>query len=102
MSPSIWWDRGIALRAAEALRAGGYADAITLLGDEPHGPYHRPPLSKTFLSGDKTEDELLIRSADAYAQANVTLLLGRRAVRIDRSAKQVFLDDGTVLDEVAR
>ena len=40
-----------AVATAEALRAGGHAGTITLLGDEPHGPYHRPPLSKGWLAG---------------------------------------------------
>ena len=39
------------LRAAEALREGGYAGRLTLVGDEPHAPYDRPPLSKQVLSG---------------------------------------------------
>ena len=38
------------LRAAEALRKRGYAGTITLVGDEPHKPYDRPPLSKQVLS----------------------------------------------------
>ena len=39
------------LRAAESLRASGYAGAITVVGDEPHLPYNRPPLSKEALRG---------------------------------------------------
>ncbi len=35
-------------RAAEALRKGGYDGTITLLGEEPEGPYLRPPLSKDY------------------------------------------------------
>jgi len=47
-----------------SLRQGGYEGKITVIGDEPDLPYHRPPLSKDFLSGDKEIDEILIRPAE--------------------------------------
>jgi 3-phenylpropionate/trans-cinnamate dioxygenase ferredoxin reductase subunit len=40
------------VQVSESLRAGGYAGAITMLGDEPYPPYHRPPLSKAWLAGE--------------------------------------------------
>jgi len=75
-----------------SLRQAGWEGGITLIGDEPNVPYHHPPLSKDYLSGEKTADELLIRPDTAYADANVTLKLGQRAVKIDRSAKTVLTD----------
>ena len=39
------------LRAAEALRERGFAGSLTIIGDEPHEPYDRPPLSKQVLKG---------------------------------------------------
>ena len=42
------------LRAAEALRDEGFTGSLTLIGDEPHVPYERPPLSKGMLTGEKT------------------------------------------------
>jgi len=39
------------VQAAESLRTLGFAGSITLLGEEPYGPYHRPPLSKAWLAG---------------------------------------------------
>ncbi|BCI88042.1 hypothetical protein NIIDMKKI_32480 [Mycobacterium kansasii] len=39
------------LRAAEALRDNGFRGALTIIGDEPHEPYDRPPLSKQVLKG---------------------------------------------------
>jgi len=75
-----------------SLRQAGWEGGITLIGDEPNMPYHHPPLSKDYLSGEKTADELLIRPDTAYADANVTLKLGQRAVKIDRSAKTVLTD----------
>ena len=46
---------------AEALRRLGFSGEIVLVGDEPHMPYQRPPLSKGFLTGDYDLDRLLIR-----------------------------------------
>ena len=39
------------LRAAEALRDEGFTGSLTIIGDEPHEPYDRPPLSKQVLKG---------------------------------------------------
>jgi len=46
-----------------SLRQGGYEGDITLIGEEADMPYHRPPLSKDFLSGGKAIDEILLRPA---------------------------------------
>jgi len=59
----------------------------------PNVPYHHPPLSKDYLSGEKTAQELLIRPEEAYASANVTLNLGTRVMKIDRAAKTVTTDN---------
>jgi 3-phenylpropionate/trans-cinnamate dioxygenase ferredoxin reductase subunit len=42
------------LRAAEALREEGFTGSLTVVGDEPHAPYDRPPLSKQVLLGQAT------------------------------------------------
>ena len=55
-------------QAAESLRSGGYIGAITMLGDEPHGPYHRPPLSKAWLAGDVEAAQLVMRSPELLAK----------------------------------
>jgi 3-phenylpropionate/trans-cinnamate dioxygenase ferredoxin reductase component len=86
-----------AAQLTQALRQKGWQGAITMVSAENCLPYHRPPLSKTFLAGDKSEDDILIRSAEAYEHAHIELLLGRRVVRIDRATKQVQLDDGRSL-----
>ncbi|HEX4354750.1 MAG TPA: FAD-dependent oxidoreductase, partial [Polyangiales bacterium] len=46
------------LRTAQALRKRGFAGTLTLIGEEPHAPYDRPPLSKQLLSGEWSEDKL--------------------------------------------
>ncbi len=84
-------------QAAVSLRQNGWTGNIVLIGEEPYLPYHRPPLSKDFLSGEKTLDELLIRPAATYEAANVDCLTGHKVRQIDRDDKLVFLDDGSTL-----
>ena len=48
---------------AEALRTGGFEGPITLLGDEPHGPYHRPPLSKAEMIKSTAAGRILSKSS---------------------------------------
>jgi 3-phenylpropionate/trans-cinnamate dioxygenase ferredoxin reductase subunit len=84
--------------AAVSLRQQGHVGPILLLGDEAHPPYHRPPLSKGFLAGDAGLDTLPIRTAEAYANAGITLRTGVRVVAIDRGAKAVHLSDGGRVD----
>ena len=80
-----------------SLRQGGWEGKITVIGDEPDLPYHRPPLSKDFLSGDKKIDEILLRPASVYEKANVEMKLGARVGAIDRDAKTILTDDGDTL-----
>lgn len=83
-----------AAELAPALRREGFAGRITLIGEEPHLPYHRPPLSKAFLSGTVSEDGLLIKPAATYDKADVQVMRGVRVTMIDRTARVVTLDDG--------
>ncbi len=85
------------VQTAEALRAGGFEGAITLLGDEPHGPYHRPPLSKAWLAGDMGPEQLVMRAPEALARKNIELRTGVTVNAIDRAARQVKLSDGSAL-----
>jgi 3-phenylpropionate/trans-cinnamate dioxygenase ferredoxin reductase component len=86
-----------AVQAAEALRTGGFTGPVTLLGDEPIGPYHRPPLSKAWLAGDVDAAQLVMRSADVLAKKAIALRTGARVLSIDRSAHHVRLDGGESL-----
>ena len=83
-----------AAQCAVSLRKDGWVGSITLIGDEPSLPYHRPPLSKGYLKGDTTLDSMLIRPRALYDQNNITLELGRRAMHLDRARQTVQLDDG--------
>jgi NADPH-dependent 2,4-dienoyl-CoA reductase/sulfur reductase-like enzyme len=84
-------------KAAEALRGEGYTGTLTLVGDESHPPYERPPLSKGYLAGKSSADEALALPAGWYAEHDVDLRLGAHAVSLDTAAHQVTLADGSVL-----
>ena len=83
----------LAVQAREA----GWTGRIVLLGDETALPYHRPPLSKAYLAGSSDADALALKARATYDKAGVELMLGRRVRAIDRSARQVQLDDGESL-----
>lgn len=86
-----------AASCALALRKEGWTGPITMVGDEPGPPYHRPPLSKAYLKGEVTRESLLIRPASVYAQNNIQLALGVRAEEVDRARQLVLLGDGSTL-----
>ena len=73
-------------QAAIALRQGGYAGSIAIIGEEAELPYERPPLSKDYLSGDKPWERMLIRPAAFWAERDVAMLGGQRVVAVDAAA----------------
>ena len=81
--------------AAEALRRYGYANPITLVGDE--APVDRPNLSKDYLAGTAPEEWMPLRGNDFYERTGIHLLVGRRVVRIDPAERRIELDDATEL-----
>ena len=86
-----------ALSCAAKLRAIGFDAPITLIGDEPHLPYQRPPLSKKYLTGEMDADRLLLRPPEWYADQKVTCLTGKRAETIDRGARTMTLASGETI-----
>lgn len=80
-----------------SLAQDGFAGEICLIGDEPHLPYQRPPLSKKFMAGELALDRLYVKPAAFYEKAGSRLLLGQRAERIDRAGRAVVLADGSRL-----
>ena len=80
-----------------SLRQGGWTGDIVVIGDENVPPYHRPPLSKDFLLGNRSLDDILIRPAQSYEDANIELRLGQRVTTINRAAKTVTLKNGDSL-----
>ncbi|TDD04919.1 NAD(P)/FAD-dependent oxidoreductase [Saccharopolyspora terrae] len=85
-------------KGAEALRDQGFDGRITLLGDEAHRPYERPPLSKEYLMGSTEFDAAYVHPETWYADNRVDLRLNSSARHIDRSLRQVELADGTRLE----
>ena len=81
-------------QAAIRLRRLGWEGSITLVGDEPRLPYHRPPLSKDYLKGVKSIDNILLSPEAAYQKANVRMLLGKRVERIERESGRVEIASG--------
>jgi 3-phenylpropionate/trans-cinnamate dioxygenase ferredoxin reductase subunit len=103
-APAAGADRTIIIGAGQAglqvaveLRQAGYAGAITLIGAEASQPYHRPPLSKAYLTGEKSLDALQMRGQAFYREQAITLMVGLAATGIDRTARQVVLADGSTL-----
>ncbi|ASU82798.1 ferredoxin reductase [Nocardiopsis gilva YIM 90087] len=86
------------LHTAEALRDAGFDGTVTLIGDEPHRPYSRPPLSKEVLTGKGTPKSLPLREDAAIDALGLDLRLGRRAERLLTDEKAVLLDDGARVD----
>ncbi|KIZ17342.1 NAD(P)/FAD-dependent oxidoreductase [Streptomyces natalensis] len=85
------------LAAAEALRRLGWRGPLTLIGDEPHLPYDRPPLSKQLLHGAWEPERLLLRSKDQLAALALDLRLGTRATGLDAATRTLTLDNGETL-----
>ena len=74
------------VQLASSLRELGDTDPITLVGEEPHAPYQRPPLSKAFLKGEATADSLAFRTHDFYREHSIDLVPRERIFRIIRNA----------------
>ncbi len=84
-------------RAVETLRAEGFEGDITLVGEELHLPYDRPPLSKQVLAGTWPPERVVLADRHRSSALRVHEVLGHRAVRLDAVARQIEIDDGTLL-----
>ena len=79
------------------LRKEGWQGRIILIGAESHLPYHRPPLSKAVLAGERSLENILLRPEMLYSNNQIELRLGERVVSLDRAAKRVQLASGEAL-----
>jgi 3-phenylpropionate/trans-cinnamate dioxygenase ferredoxin reductase subunit len=70
------------VQLAVSLRDCGDDAPITLIGDEPHVPYQRPPLSKAYLHGTTDLEQMVLRAPDYLADRDITLITGDRVYRI--------------------
>ncbi|PJN41928.1 FAD-dependent oxidoreductase [Streptomyces sp. CB02959] len=82
------------ITAAETLRRAGWSGPLTLIGDEPHLPYDRPPLSKQLLHGAWEPERLLLRTEEQLAPLDLDLRLGTRATGLDVATRTLTLDGG--------
>jgi NADPH-dependent 2,4-dienoyl-CoA reductase/sulfur reductase-like enzyme len=86
------------LRATEQLRKEGFSGRIVLIGDEPHAPYDRPPLTKRFLAGAIEPERLALRDETALARLDLDLRLGVGARALDLERARVELADGSAVE----
>lgn len=80
--------------AANELRRLGYRGSITIVDEQPHLPYDRPPLSKAVLTGAAMPDAVSFHDRKHYVKLDISLKLGARAVDLDAGSHRVRLDSG--------
>lgn len=85
-------------QVAAVLRDLQFPGRVVLVGDEPHAPYHRPPLSKSFMLGTTEESKLGMRPPTFYADKRIELITGKRAVAVDRAHCKLALEDDSVIE----
>lgn len=76
-------------QVAASLRQEGYEGDVTIIGDEPHPPYQRPPLSKAYLAGEQGIEKVYLRPENFYESKDITLKKGVRVDAIDTHAQTV-------------
>ena len=85
-----------AARTAEQLRRAEFSGPITIVSDEDHLPYDRPPLSKEVLRSET--DDVTLHPAEFYEENDIAVLLGAAARSLDTDSKTLTLADGRVLE----
>jgi 3-phenylpropionate/trans-cinnamate dioxygenase ferredoxin reductase subunit len=86
-----------AIQCINSLKKEGYAGSITMIGEEEHLPYQRPPLSKGFLEDSVNKERLYFKKLDFFTENKIQLKLGTSANKVDLENKLVFLSDDTHL-----
>jgi 3-phenylpropionate/trans-cinnamate dioxygenase ferredoxin reductase subunit len=81
-------------QTAASLRAEGYQEPITLIGEEPHIPYQRPPLSKGFALDQQDIESIELRPQKFYQDHRINLITGKNVTAMDRATKQVTMESG--------
>jgi 3-phenylpropionate/trans-cinnamate dioxygenase ferredoxin reductase subunit len=82
---------------AAQLREQGHRGPVCIVGDEPHLPYQRPPLSKAVLQGAAGIGSLSLKNAGFYQEQGIEVRTGETATAIDRAARKVSLAGGAIL-----
>ena len=84
-------------QAALTLREEGYEGPVTVLAEEAHLPYQRPPLSKGFLAGTEDESAVFLQPDSFYSEANLRVMEGTRATAVHSQQHEVLTDAGEPL-----
>jgi 3-phenylpropionate/trans-cinnamate dioxygenase ferredoxin reductase subunit len=84
-------------QAIDSLRRDGFDGRVVLVGDEPHLPYQRPPLSKKYLAGEMEADRLVFRHAAFYAEHGIEMRTGAHARRLEPATRRLELSNGETL-----
>lgn len=82
--------------AASTLREEGFEGRLTLVGAEPHPPYERPPLSKSYLAGESSAPEAFVHPVEHYAGLDIDLRLGTPVTALDLAAHTATVGADTV------
>ena len=86
-----------AIQCITSLRKEDYPGLITLVGEEEHLPYQRPPLSKGFLEDTVSNERLYFKKLEFFIENKVKLKLGTKAEEIDIENNNIHLSDNTKL-----
>ncbi len=86
------------LQVATSAREAGFEGDIIMVGDEPHLPYQRPPLSKGFLTGKTAAAQLPLRPQAFYDERRITLRLGERVMALDLQHQRLVMASGAPLN----
>lgn len=84
-------------QAAASLRQEKYQGEIIIIGDEPHIPYQRPPLSKQYMSGEQGLERVYLRPEKFYVDKDITVKVNTRVENIDTTANTVTTDAGETI-----
>ena len=87
-----------AIQCITSLKKEGYSGSITLVGEEEHLPYQRPPLSKGFLEDSINKERLYFKKLDFFTENKVQLHLGSSAEKVDMENNKVYLSDRSELE----
>lgn len=84
-------------QVAASLRELKFPGRVVLVGDEPHAPYRRPPLSKSYLMGEAGVEHLTFSPDSFFSKRSIELVSGKRATAIDRTRRVVHFDDASAI-----
>ena len=87
-----------AIQCISTLKKEGYSGSITLVGEEEHLPYQRPPLSKGFLEDSIGKERLYFKKLEFFTENKVQLYLGLSAEKLEIDNQKVYLSDNSVLE----